>query len=152
MILGMHHVAIAVEDLQAALDFYCDVVGFVVVMEAELPAGIDPLNHAFGIAEAACKVRMIRKGNSCIELFEFLEAEPGCATRPVNRNGITHFALATDNYLDDYQHLARNGVIFNAEPLGVAPSRFAYGRDPFGHVIELLEHAPGSPTALRFAD
>ncbi len=41
---------------------------------------------------------------------------------------------------------------FNADPFGESPSRFAYGRDPFGNVIELLEHATGGPTSLRFED
>ena len=70
----------------------------------------------------------------------------------MNRQGITHFALATDDYQKDYDHLAANGVAFNAPPFGAAPQRFAYGRDPFGNVIELLEHAPGDAAALRFED
>jgi len=152
MILGLHHAALAVPELQRALDFYCGVVGFRVVMEAELPPGYAPMNAAFGVANAACKVRMIRKGNSCIELFEFADARAGDAKRPVNQLGITHFALVTDDYQKDYDHLAANGVVFNAAPFGAAPQRFAYGRDSFGNVIELLEHAPGGTAALRFED
>jgi catechol 2,3-dioxygenase-like lactoylglutathione lyase family enzyme len=152
MILGLHHAALAVPDLQRALDFYCGVVGFRIVMEAELPPGYAPMNAAFGVANAACRVRMIRKGNSCLELFEFQDAQPGTPQRPVNRLGITHFALATDDYQKDYDHLAAHGVVFNAPPFGAAPQRFAYGRDPFGNVIELLEHAPSDAAAVRFAD
>jgi len=152
MILGMHHAALAVPDLEQALRFYCGVVGFRVVMEAELPAGYAPMNHAFGVANAACRVRMIRKGGSCLELFEFADAKPGDPQRPVNQLGITHFALVTDDYQKDYDHLAANGVVFNAPPFGAAPQRFAYGRDPFGNVIELLEHAPSDASALRFED
>ena len=66
--------------------------------------------------------------------------------------GITHFALASDDIAEDYEYLAKNGVAFNAPLFGGAPSRFAYGRDPFGNVIELLEHAPNAPTGLRFDD
>jgi catechol 2,3-dioxygenase-like lactoylglutathione lyase family enzyme len=152
MILGVHHPALAVPDLEQALAFYCGVLGFRVVMEAELPSGFAPMSRAFGVADAGCKVRMVRKGNSCIELFEFAQQEAGTPRRPVNRTGITHFALATDDYQKDYDHLAAHGVAFNAPPFGEAPYRFAYGRDPFGNVIELLEHAPGTPGALRFED
>jgi glyoxylase I family protein len=141
MILGLHHAALAVPDMDRALEFYCGVLGFSVVMEAELPRGIDAMSQAFGIAEAACKVRMISKGGSCIELFEFAEAEAGEPARPVNRNGITHIAIASDDCLADYAWLQQHGVQFNAPPLGMAPNRFAYGRDPFGNVIELLEQA-----------
>jgi glyoxylase I family protein len=152
MILGVHHPALAVPDIQKALDFYCGVLGFEQVMSAELPSGIAPINAAFGVPDAGCKVRMIRKGNSCIELFEFNAGQPGDPVRPVTLGGITHFALASDDVAKDYELLAANGVSFNAPLFGAAPSRFAYGRDPFGNVIELLEHAPGAPTALRFDD
>jgi catechol 2,3-dioxygenase-like lactoylglutathione lyase family enzyme len=152
MILGVHHPALAVPDMQRALDFYCRVLGFAEVMKADIPSGIAPMNQAFGVPDAGCKVRMIKKGNSCIELFEFNAGEPGDAQRPVTREGITHFALASDDIAKDYQYLAENGVAFNTPLFGGAPARFAYGRDPFGNVIELLEHAPGAPTGLRFED
>jgi catechol 2,3-dioxygenase-like lactoylglutathione lyase family enzyme len=152
MILGVHHPALAVPDLRRALDFYCGVLGFREVMGAELPSGIEPLNQALGLADAGCQVRMIRKGNSCIELFEFKRTEPGTPQRPVNRQGITHFALATDDFQRDYDELVRRGVFFHSPPFGAAPARFAYARDPFGNVFELLEHAPGQPTALRYED
>ena len=152
MILGVHHPALAVPDLEQALGFYCGVVGFRVVMEAEIPSGVEPLDRAMGVADAGCRVRMIRKGNSCIELFEFADAVAGVPKRPVNRHGITHFALATDDYQKDYDHLVAHGVQFNTPPMGETPSRWAYGRDPFGNVIELLEQAPSGPMALRFDD
>jgi catechol 2,3-dioxygenase-like lactoylglutathione lyase family enzyme len=152
MILGVHHPALAVPDLRRAREFYCGVLGFRVVMEAEIPSGIAPISAAFGVPDAACKVCMVRKGNSCIELFEFARAEPAEARRPVNRHGITHIALATDEFQKDYDHLAANGVAFHTPPLGEPPDRWCYGRDPFGNVIELLEHAPGTPMALRFED
>ena len=152
MILGVHHPAIAVPDMQRALDFYCGVLGFEPVLEVDLPSGVEALSQAFGVPDAGCLVRMVRKGNSCIELFEFHAGSAGTPDRPVTRHGLTHIALATDDYQVDYAHLAAHGVVFNAPPFGEAPSRFAYGRDPFGNVIELLEHASEGPTSLRFED
>ena len=150
MILGVHHPALAVPDMQRARDFYCGVLGFEVVMEADVPSGIPPMNQAFGVDDAGCKVCLIRKGNTCVELFEFAQGEPGDAKRPVNRHGITHFALATDDYQKDYDFLRARGVAFNTPPMGETPYRWAYARDPFGNVFELLENVPGSPTALRY--
>lgn len=152
MILGLHHAALAVPDVETALAFYCDLLGFEVVMEAALPPGIDAMNEALGVANASFKVRMIKKGNSCIELFEFNTSEEGDPRRPVNRLGITHIALASDNIAEDYERLSANGVSFNAPLLGAAPGRFAYGRDPFGNVIELLEHNPAAADSLNFGD
>ena len=152
MILGVHHPALAVSNMQQALDFYCGVMGFEVVMEADLPSGFEPMSRAFGVPDAGCAVRMVRKGNSCLELFEFSDSRAGDPARPVNQEGITHFAVASDEFQKDYDYLASKGVKWNADPFGEAPSRFAYGRDPFGNVFELLEHQQNAPTALRFDD
>ena len=151
MILGVHHAALAVPSMEEALAFYCNVLGFEVVVEAEVPSGFDPMCEALGTEDSGFKVRMIRKGNSCIELFEFAVSKEGEALRPPNRIGLTHIALASDDISADYERLAENGVNFNAALFGAAPSRFAYGRDPFGNVIELLEHNPASKDALSFA-
>jgi catechol 2,3-dioxygenase-like lactoylglutathione lyase family enzyme len=151
MILGLHHPGVAVPDMQAALAFYCGVLGFTVVMEAELPAGWRPMARALGLADPASTIRMVRKGNSCIEFFEYREREEGDPLRPVNRVGISHMALATDDFDADHAMLLAAGVRFNAEPFGEAPHRFAYGRDPFGNVIELLEHMGGNRMSLDFS-
>jgi glyoxylase I family protein len=150
MILGLHHAAITVANLEDALAFYCDIIGFEIVMEAELPPGIDMMNEAMDLADASFKVRMIKKGNSCIELFEFNTSQTGKLKRPVNRQGITHIALTSDNISADYERLASNGVTFNSTIVGVSPSRFVYGRDPFGNVIELLEHDGEGAAGLSY--
>lgn len=150
MILGMHHAAIAVPDIERALGFYAVTIGFEVVDEVTLPGRIEPLSRAFGIEDAGCRVRMLRKGNSFLELFEFDESLAAEPERPVNRLGITHIALASDDVETDHARLEEAGVVFHAPLFGAAPTRFAYGRDPFGNVIELLEHAEGSETGRRF--
>jgi len=142
MILGVHHAALAVPDMEAALAFYCGSLGFEVVMEAEIPSGIDVMSKSMDIEDSGFKVRMIKKGTSRIELFEFNSAEEGEVNRPVNRIGITHIALTSSDIAEDYVQLIEAGVTFNAELFGAAPGRFAYGRDPFGNVIELLEDRP----------
>ena len=149
-ILGVHHPALAVPDMGQALDFYCGVIGFELCMQADIPSGIEPMDTAFAVPDAGCKVRMIKKGNTCIELFEFNSPVDGDSDRPVTKQGITHFALATDDVEKDFAHLESNGVKFNTPLFGASPSRFAYGRDPFGNVIELLEHDPGGDTGLTF--
>jgi len=152
MILGVHHPALSVPSLEQALDFYCGKLGFETVMSAEIPPGIPPLNQAFGLDDAGCKVAIIKRGNSCIELFEFQAEDTPTAdvNRPVNKHGITHICLGGDDYENDYAFLKDAGVVFNTGPQGESPSRWAYGRDPFGNVIELLEHDPASPSSLRF--
>lgn len=148
MILGVHHPALAVPDMEQGLDFYCNKLGFEVTMTADIPSGIAPMNDAFGVGDAGCKVRMLKKGNSFLELFEFNAQEDGDSDRPVNKTGITHFALVSDDPEADFALLESAGVKFNTPLFGAAPSRFSYGRDPFGNVIELLEHEPGGASAV----
>jgi len=151
MILGLHHAAIAVPSIEQAVAFYCDVLGFEVVMEADIPGGIDVMAQALGISDSEFKVRMIKKGNSCIEMFEFGQSEAGEDARPANKLGITHFALVSDDVENDYNNLVDHGVTFNAPLFGAAPSRFAYGRDPFGNIFELLENNPDAADAVDFS-
>jgi catechol 2,3-dioxygenase-like lactoylglutathione lyase family enzyme len=152
MILGVHHPALSVPSLDAALDFYCGKLGFETVMNAEIPSGIPPMNEAFGVDDAGCKVAIVKRGNSAIELFEFTgeNVPPADANRPVDKHGITHICLAADDYEKDWAFLKDAGVVFNTDPMGESPARWCYGRDPFGNVIELLEHDPNSPSALDF--
>jgi catechol 2,3-dioxygenase-like lactoylglutathione lyase family enzyme len=139
MIHGVHHPALSVPNMDAALAFYCGVLGFEVVMNVDLPAGL--MEKPFDLAAAACKIRMIAKGSTCIELFEFENAPAGDPKRPVNQHGIAHIALASDDVPGDYAQLLAQGVVFNTPPQGESPQQWCYGRDPFGNVIELLEIA-----------
>jgi glyoxylase I family protein len=137
MIKGLHHAALAVPDIDAALEFYCGVLGFELEMNVDLPGGL--MEMPFAIDRAGCKVRMVHKGGTQIELFEFEYAEPGSQDRPVNRNGITHIALGSDDVPADVKTLEAAGVVFNTEILGESPEQWCYGRDPFGNVIEVIE-------------
>ncbi len=150
MILGVHHPAIVVPDMEIALAFYCDLLGFEVVLEAEVPSGFELFSEAMGITDSGFKVRKIKKGNSCIELFEFNASEPGDSRPPANRIGISHIALATDDIEADFARLSNAGVEFNRDLTGEVRDRFAYGRDPFGNILELIEHDPSAPEALEF--
>jgi glyoxylase I family protein len=151
MILGVHHTAIAVSNIEEGMAFYCDVLGFELVMNADIPSGIDVMTDALGVPDSEFKVRMIKKGNSILEMFEFGQSEAGDVARPPNKIGITHIALCTDDPESDYAMLEKAGVVFNAALMGGNPDRFAYGRDPFGNVIELLEHKPGAPDGRDFS-
>jgi glyoxylase I family protein len=139
MIRGLHHAALAVPSIDDALAFYCGVIGFEVVMEVQLPPGL--MEKPFALDHAGCAVRMIQKNGTRIELFEFDRSEPGQPDRPVNQIGITHIALASDDVPKDVEGLEAAGVRFHTPVQGESPNQWCYGRDPFGNVIEIIEHA-----------
>ncbi len=151
MIRGIHHPALSVPDLERALEFYCGPLGFEVVMQAGWPKGVQLLDDAVGLRDSACKVAMLRKGNSCIEIFEYSSPtpRPQPAERPVSDHGITHFCLDVVDLDAEYARLSAAGMRFHSPPVDSGDSKWVYGRDPFGNVIELQEIVnPANPAAL----
>jgi glyoxylase I family protein len=124
-IAGYSHVAIAVTDLAAAHDFYCDVLGF-----TDLP------RPDFGIPGMWLQVGDLQ--------LHFIETD----TMPVPGPGFPHFALhvPADEFAATMETLQSAGVTFLGEP----NSRVDFGRtvraafvtDPAGNVIELTDVGP----------
>lgn len=142
--MGIHavdHAAISVPDLQQAVDFYCDVLGFTLESESGWPRGAKRVDRLVGLEDSEAKVVMVKLGDTRIEIFEYVSPAP----RPrdgafrVCDHGITHFCLRVSGIEAEYARLVEAGVEFNAPPVDVGSSICVYGRDPFGNVIELKE-------------
>ena len=141
MIHGIDHTAISVPDIDRALKFYRDVVGFEVIFEAGWPLGSPPLDQLVGLRDSSSKVAMIGLGDTRIELFEYETPEPReqDPQRPVNDHGYTHICLRVSDLRDEYARLRDAGMVFNSEPVDLGTQLCVYGRDPFGNTIELIE-------------
>jgi catechol 2,3-dioxygenase-like lactoylglutathione lyase family enzyme len=141
MIKGIHHTAVSTGDLERALGFYRDLLGFEVVSEWGWPAGIDLADRITGLEGSAARVAMLQASNTSIELFEFTAPppKPGDPKRPVCDHGITHIALEVSDIDSEYERLKATGMPFHCPPQDMGASRVTYGRDPDGNVIELLE-------------
>ena len=142
MILGIEHTALSVPDIDRAIAFYCDVLGFTLEWRAGWDKGAKPLDDLVGFSDSAAKVAMIRLGDTRIEIFEFEGVAPGShdQDRPVSAHGITHIGLLVSGVEDEYERLKTAGVRFNAPPADVGGGSFcAYGRDPFGNFLEIRE-------------
>ncbi len=153
MIRGVHHPALSTPDLEKAIEFYCGLLGFEVVMKAGWPQGVKMLDDLVGLEGSSCKVAMLRKGNSCIEIFEYETPEPRTMdpNRPVHDHGITHICLDVTDLDGEVERLRAAGMRFHSDPVDMPNEKFVYGRDPFGNVLELQEVKNlDSPTALRF--
>jgi len=142
MINGIHHTAIATHDIERLIAFYCDVVGFELVLRSGWEVGNTPLDNLVGLKESSAKVAMLSAGNTFLELFEYAsprgEKQPG--DRPVCDPGLTHIGLNVTDIDAEFERLSRNGMRFHSPPIGDRGTvRAAYGRDPDGNVVELLE-------------
>ena len=151
MIRGIHHAAISTGDLQRALTFYRDLLGFETVFEAGWPAGVEVADNITGLSGSSAQLAMLRIGNTFIELFQYASPtpRPGDPNRPVCDHGITHICLDVTDVDAEYQRLTAAGMRFHCPPQNLGGSRVTYGRDPDGNVIELQEILdPASAMAL----
>lgn len=109
--LAVHHVSINVDDVDAALAFYTDVLG--------LSPRVDRPDFAFGGA-------WLDAGGQQVHL---IEAEPPSALGQ-------HFALLVDD-VDGAVAELRDRSIDVSDPRSVGSSRQAFLTDPSGNLVEL---------------
>jgi catechol 2,3-dioxygenase-like lactoylglutathione lyase family enzyme len=143
MILGVNHVALSVPDMERALQFYCDLLGFEKVSDAGWPAGTESADRILGVEGTSARVCHIGTDNLLMELFQFGDCAPATQDprRPVIDHGITHICLAVTDLDAEYERLRAAGMAFHSPPtdVGIPGVRTVYGRDPFGNVVELEE-------------
>jgi glyoxylase I family protein len=160
MIVGLHHVAVSVPDIEAATRFYCDVLGF----RPAFTGGWDdkPVNdRVIGIDRTAAKVTMLRAANAYVELWEYRNPVPApqdAAYSPAD-HGYAHIGLQVTDIHAEFDRLRDAGMTFHGPPVALGGGSAAiYGRDPWGNIIELYEivgpHTiPGTdPVALRLRE
>jgi catechol 2,3-dioxygenase-like lactoylglutathione lyase family enzyme len=152
MIRGIHHTAISTCDMQRALAFYRDLLGFETTFEFAWPAGTEIADAITGLEGSSAQAVMLKAGNTFVELFQYGTPAPraGDPNRPVCDHGITHLCLDVRDLDAEYERLKAAGMRFHCPPQQLGPGlKTTYGRDPDGNVIELQEVTdPASPIAL----
>ncbi|HEX7034176.1 MAG TPA: VOC family protein [Pseudomonadales bacterium] len=139
MIVGIHHVAVSVPDLDRALGFYRDALGFEVVQQTRWNRDNPAADRAIGLARTAARMAMLKAPNAFVELWEYEHPTPeNRVSRPCDF-GYPHFALQVQDIEQEYRRLKELGMTFVGEPVDFGRSSAIYGRDPFGNVIELYE-------------
>ena len=126
----MHHVALTVSDLERALDFYTNVLGFRCGRWLRGPDG--PRRIVF----------VDLPGGGRIELFHRHEGTVAAPPRTDNRTlGWNHIAFAVADIDAEVARLKALGVRFSSEPAPRQPGeiRVAFFPDPDGNTLELFE-------------
>ena len=156
MIRGLNHVAISTGDLERAVAFYCDVLGFERVYGFSWEPGSPQADRLTGLTDSAARCAVLRLNHAVLELFEFTSPQgaPQDSNRPVCDHGLSHLSLDVTDIAAEYERLAKAGMRFHAPPMpGGENVMVAYGRDPDGNVIELQEiQSPAHPMYHRFED
>lgn len=129
--LNLDHVAITVQDMDRAVTFYRDVLGFEVMGELLLN-------------DDTFKLVYLQAGAGRIELFAFTEKGRRSETPDRNEDpGFKHVAFAVDDVDAVAERLRAHGVSFTVDPVD-APGgvRLAFFHDPAGNLLELVSRPP----------
>jgi catechol 2,3-dioxygenase-like lactoylglutathione lyase family enzyme len=146
-IVGSHHTAFQVADLERSLAFYRDLLGFEVVWERVNRE--EYVRKIVGYPDAELRQALLRfpESDHCLELIDYrgVERQP-VDTSPPNP-GTAHICLFVRGLHDVYDRLTAAGVRSVSEPVAVTSGpnegRFAvYMIDPDGFPVELVSLEP----------
>jgi methylmalonyl-CoA/ethylmalonyl-CoA epimerase len=126
----INHVAVVVDDLDAALEFWRDKLGL-------------PLEHIEDVPSQASKVAFMPIGEGEIELVQPTVQDSGLAKYLEKRGeGLHHLCIEVDDIKDMMNGLIKKGVrLINEEPV-ILPGRkmaFIHPKSTNGVLIELYE-------------
>lgn len=138
LVTAIDHVGIAVADLDAAIDWYHDHLGMILVHEE--------VNEEQGIREAMLAVRGAPAGTAQIQLMAPIDDSSTIAKFLDKRGpGIQQMAVRVSDLDTMVERLREQGVrlIYDAPRRGTANSRinFIHPKDGGGVLIELVEPA-----------
>jgi catechol 2,3-dioxygenase-like lactoylglutathione lyase family enzyme len=150
-IVGMDHVGFNVPDLDEAVRFFTDILGFhKVYEEGKLPLNADA-KKAFNIRQSAeiTRIAMLQTGNgSNIELFEYSSPERKME-RPMNDDiGWYHFAVYTTDIEKSVDYLTSKNIRIIGSPIQHKTGPNAgltgvYFETTWGLQIELVSYPEG---------
>lgn len=141
MISAIRHTGLVVADLERALHFWCDVLGFKVVKQMEESG--PHIDAMMGLRDVrVTTAKLAAPDGNLIELLRFHSHpdQPRWNGAPYS-TGFTHIALTVDNLDQLVSKLTQEGFSFPASPQR-SPDGYAnviYAQGPEGVLLELVE-------------
>ena len=147
MIKGIHHAAIHVSDMDRALAFYRDLLGFTVIWTQE--AGGEFLANLTQIPGAALRAVLLAAGEQrsgdrgTVELIQMRNPQPRDMGNTFPDVRSSHLAFYVEDLPATYEALRAKGVKFNYPPQHVDEGVIAgwtivYLTDPDGNTLEMV--------------
>ncbi|QEN09764.1 lactoylglutathione lyase family protein [Oceanispirochaeta crateris] len=147
---AMSHIGLSVPDLEAAVKFYQDVMGWYILMP---PTRIDKddsdigimCSDVFGDEWTNFKIaHTVTSDGIGVEIFEFPDNEPAGQFN-FKRTGLFHFAVQDPDIEGLVKKIVENGgkqrMPIREYYKGEKPYRMCYVEDPFGIVFEVYSHS-----------
>ncbi len=144
MIIGFDHTSFTVEDVDRAVRFWTESLGFerseIVIREGDWPERVT------GVGGAKLKIAHVFGYGQHVEFVEYLEPVTKSEAVALSPNviGVAHVALVVDDVMRTSDTLLQAGAKWQGQPADVVvdsvlKGRAAYIRDPNGIIIELWE-------------
>jgi catechol 2,3-dioxygenase-like lactoylglutathione lyase family enzyme len=146
LIQSFDHTSFTVADVERAVAFWRDAMGFTVA-ELSLREG-NWLGTVVGVAGARCRIAHLHGHGTHLEFIEYLTPAGADVTGPPNRPGTAHVAFV----VRDLKAMAQRMLAAGAREQGSitrctsGPSAgclAVYLKDPNGIIVELVEPAAG---------
>jgi catechol 2,3-dioxygenase-like lactoylglutathione lyase family enzyme len=141
MIKSIRHTGLVVANMERAIHFWCDILGFSIIKKMdEYGPHMDAI---LGLKDVYVTTTKISSPDShVIELLYFhSHPDKNFWKGKVNSTGFTHIALTVEDLDMTCKKLLKEGVVFNAPPQ-FSPDGYAkvtYGQGPEGVLLELVE-------------
>ena len=147
----LNHVGVSVPDIEAAIKWYSDLFGFVVIGEpAEV---IRDGSHFWNLASDICGDRfggmkiahMVTGDGAGFELFQFTGPTPERRedTMEYWKNGFFHIGITDPDVKGKVAEIVAKGGLQRSEVWELIPDEkilVCYCEDPFGNIIEIASH------------
>ena len=146
-VLGFHHAAIVVPDLDKAVHFYSELAGYEKIRESRWDSE-SVFNRIIGMSGSSARFCMLEGPYGYLELFEY--EQPASTANPASLDacdyGIRHLCFQVE---DVHAALARvielGGSKMNEPVTNELGITCVYCRDPFGNLLELIKPAGEFP-------
>ena len=140
---GLAHVGVCVPDVDAAVEWYRDVIGMTVLSPPYLMSG-PQIERDMGEIVPGVVLRAaivgFGPGDQVVELIEYPEHPGEQSARRLTDRGISHIGLVCDDIEGTRTELESRGVTFlTSGTAGIAGLRTTWCEDPFGTVLILME-------------
>ncbi len=137
-VLGLHHAAISVTDMDRAVAFYGGILGFEKTRDFTSSGfGFEQATHLPGVM---ARVVWLEKAPNVLELFQFINPKPRRMEEfRVCDHGFTHIGFLVDDIFAMYDECVKKGVRFNTPPAGKGNKTTCYLQDPDGNIVEFMQ-------------
>ncbi len=141
----LHHVGLAVADLEVSIEFYCAVLGCVIRerSQSEGPE-IETLTGVAGARIITADLELA--SGEVLELIQYLVPLTGKLAQHRHQPGHTHIGFVVDDVDAVYEWLTAHGSIPSSRPVTINEPgsawdgvRAIYACDPDGRTVECLE-------------